>query len=159
MRRLILAAALTMATIAPAWAQGGPVRHAILLAIDASDNVIAMQATMGGLLARLSGRDEEPTERGFFNRFILADTNPEVDVVIYVGYEVGIGPNVLALMEQLPFQITIQSEFAGPITRAEILQRLRNRAINDGIERVWDVRQATRTDGLLVGKFKDVREP
>lgn len=145
----------------PAYPQGDDVRprDAILLAIDASDNVQAMRATIGGMLARLSGRDEEPVEPGSFGRFVMADTVPERTVRIYLGYEAGAQQDVLALIEEIPSVIVTQSEFAAPITRAQMLARLRARALNDNIERVWDVRQNTRTDGLIAAKFRPILEP
>ena len=158
MKRLILVTALALLMPLGAFAQGGVVKYAILLAIDVSDNVVAMRNVIGGALSRLSGRDEDPVERGYFERFILADTQPEAETRIYLGYEVTIGAGLADLIGDLPAQITVQTEFAAPITRTEMLRRLRARAKNDGYTHVWDLRNGSRTDGLIVGRFKPVDE-
>lgn len=133
-----------------------PTRYAILLAVDASDNVAALRGVIGSALARVSARDEEPSEPGVFNRFILADTYPEANVRIYVGYEATAGERLLALIDDIPQVALVQTSFASPITRTEMLRRLRARARNDGYQRVWDLRQGSRTDGVLVQRFQDV---
>lgn len=157
-RRALLGLMLSVFTVGvpDVAAQGVNVKYAVLIVIDASDSVPTLRATIGGMLARLSGRDEEPGEPGNFNRFVLADTDPERDVRIFLGFESLAGPNLLELAEALPGPITETFEFASPITRTEMLRRLRLITSQRGYTHAWDLRAASRTDGLLVRNFTPI---
>lgn len=155
-RQAIIVLGVTMLGLLaqPQRVEGQVVRYAVLLIIDASDNVQRVRNVVGGVLSRLSGRDEEPTEAGNFGRFIITGTDPEREIRVYLGYESTIGETLIEIASDLPAVATVQVEYAAPVDREEMTRRLRVRAFADGFTHAWVLRQNSRTDGLITNNFE-----
>jgi len=160
MRHLLFAVVLLFGLAQSIEAQN--VKYAIIIPIDADSGAAAkkgnLTASTQGALARLSGRDPvAANEPDNFERFVLTGTDPEIDARIYVGYEATVGPGILDVLASLPPAITQQAEYAAPITQQEIIRRLRNRAMQDGAQRIWILIPGARTDGFIHQKFEQLQ--
>ena len=111
---LVVLALVASLGVRPAVAQGVfGLTYTIIIAIDADDKkpgqLNALNGLVQGMLARLSGRDQDPNDLSWFDRYVLADTQPEIGVRILVGYEAGTDPDMLDLIASLPAAITVRA--------------------------------------------------
>lgn len=142
-------------TITVAQEGGGVATWAILVAIDNTDNRTAVRTALRGLASRISGRDVSViTEPDTFTRFVLTDTNPEINVKVLVAVNPDVSQQVQNELANLP-SVAIGVMWPGtPLSRTVLNQRLIEEArINFNAAKFWLLNPGEDTSGFLPDKF------
>lgn len=100
-------------------------KYAIIVSILAADTRNQMRTLATALGSKISGRDPvselEPNE---FQRYVLAGTSPEIDVVIVVGVNADVTATVRAELEKVPPVGVQMIHYSEVLTRAALEAKL-----------------------------------
>lgn len=144
-------------------------KYCILVSVVSGDTKQALKTLMEGIDSKLIGRDEEPTEPGLFNRYVLgtqnvaatlldAGGNPEeIEAGVIIGLNQNV-PNAVLVELVKQNQAYRQIAFNPPETRETIVSRLRQHAGHTGCDHIWIVQPGDSTVALtnaaLLAKFE-----
>lgn len=158
--RMMLVVAMLLTMLAPAAAQEvAPVKYAFLVSVASGDTKANLKTTALALGGVIAGRDpvsvSEPTT---FQRFILANTNPEIPVVIVVGVASDVTGPVQQELQNLP-PVGVQMIWYGTaLTQAQIDAKLLDLArTNIAATAYWRVHAGDTLSGFLPANFTPIQ--
>jgi len=159
MTRLSLALVLSMLSLAPAAAQEvANVKYAVTVSIASGDTKAQVKTLAMDLLTKISGRDAVPGEPTNFQRFILADTVPEIPVVLVVGIASDVSSAVRVELERIPPSAIRFQWYSQPHDRATLDTLLLNEVrTTDAADHYWRLHPGDSLAGFLPDNFLPIQ--
>lgn len=142
-------------------------KYCIIVTVLNTDKKQDLKTLMEGVDSKLIGRDAEPTDPDFFNRYVIGTQNvaaldlagEEISASVMIGYNQNVLQSVaVELAKQSPAYR--QVSFNPPETREVIVSRLRQLAGQDGCEKLWVLKPGDSTLALttidLLANFQEL---